>query len=783
MRCAVDRAGWLSKPLPVQWRLYSASATCAASSSAFALASASRFSASDNDAGGQGVAQIHVPSGNFESDDAEVLLNPGYVVCGEGEGTVFHKNGIDQLFSTQQAPPSIADGELAADAGTGTAYLNSVQLATGEGAAFTVGQTCLLVSEEAITTAAGDKKAQIVTIQSIAGDLVRFWETLRYSFSVAKTARLVPLTLASGVGYRDLRIIMDDTITLESSLGFHPNFGIDVQFAHDVVIDNVGVKRAVGPMISLRGVKGALLTRIRGSDGGSTTSGSDDPKSTEGAGGWSYGVSLTGLNQGIVVNGGHFERIRHAVTTGGFYSSLFNYGEPVSAIFANLVALGMKNAAFDTHQAGRDLVFDTCMAGDGLFAGFQIRSAETRIGGKSSARDMLGPAVWVRGSQSAGIAGDRCQITDFSAERTNLGISLGTDWTQYGAILDEGYDTLINGLRAIKTAGPAITTGRNGVARRSIYKNIDATDICQNTVNKAVVHIIDTNFTQDVFINDLNLISTDSKVEDLVKVDTADVLVHLRDVNGIGYTGARIVTVEPNKVDDGDTPLNPYFKSFGDDFLGYALDGSKWRTHKGSHASAAFPAAFAGEEGKCRLVTGADAAGTMATNGSELLAGQLWIPSRGTITSRFRVNASAISNLTLFVGFTDTAGALEMPFTMGSGNVLTSIATDAVGFLFDTAADTNNWWLVGVKADVDAVKQNTGSAPASGTWYWLDIIIAADGSAQFYINMQKVGVTMANAVSVSTPLFPVVAAFSRGAASRNIDVDMVTVQQDRFLLT
>jgi len=731
------------------------------------------------DSADQQASEITVDEGNYESSDNAVLLNPGRVVRGAGSGTVFRKNGAGQLFSTQQAPPSIADGELAADAGTGTAYLNSVQLATGEGAAFTVGQTCLLVSEEAITTAAGDKKAQIVTIQSIAGDLVRFWETLRYSFSVANTARLVPLTLASGVGYRDLRIIMDDTITLESSLGFHPNFGIDVQFAHDVIIDNVGVKGAVGSMISLRGVKGAVLERLTGSDGGSTTTGSDDPSSSEGAGGFAYGVSLSGLNQGILVNGGVFERIRHAFTTGGFYASIFNYGEPVSVSVNSLVAIGMKNAAFDTHQAGRDIAFNSCKASMGRFAGFQVRSMETRLH-NCSASDMIGPAAWVRGGQSASpqTAGDRCQITDFTAERTNLGSVLGGDWTAFGAIMDEGEETLINGLSVYRSSGPAITVGRNGIAKRTRYKNIDAVDVCQSTINKAVVHVIDTNFDQTIDIDGLSSLS-DGKVVDLIKIDSADPFVTIRGVRGSGHTGSRVSTVALGRLNDEDAPINPAVKEFSDDFIGRVLDASKWRTHKGSSSAAVLPDLFPAPEGKVRLTTGNDAGGTVPLNGSQLSAGTIVRADFGQITSRFRLYMSATTDVAVFVGFTDQSSVLEMPFTLGGGNALTANASNAVGVLFDTAADADNWWLVGVKNDVKATAQNIGSAPTAGLYEYWDIIIEMNGSAQFYRNGQKVGAVMVGAVQPNANLVPAVVAFSRGSASRNIDVDQIWHRQNR----
>lgn len=723
------------------------------------------------DATARGISTIYIPDGNYEVDTDQYLLNPGLIVRGNGRATRIKKNGLGQLFTTQQAAPTISGGALNANSG-----VNSVVLTAGLGAGFTVGQSCLLVDGTAISAAAGDKQAQMVTIQAISGDTITFWETLRYSFTTAATARLVPLTLLAGVGYRHLRLVMDDTITLVSSLTYNPNFAIDLQFCQKVLIDDIEITNAVGSMVSVRGCKGVIARALQGYDGGSTTSGSDDPDSTEGTGGFSYGVAVTGLNQGIVIDGSYWERCRHAVTTAGFYGSIFNYGEPIGLTVSGCRANGMKNASFDTHQAGRDITFVGCAASNGHFLGFQVRSFETRVIG-CSAENMLAAGVQVRGSQATGVAADRCHISDFTAIRTNRASILGTDYTLYGAIMDEGYDTFIDGLRAIECAGPAITLGRNGIGKRTVYRNIDATDICQNTTNPYVVHVIDTNATENVWIDGLNSTSTDAKVTDLVKVDSADPVMHLRSVDGIGHTGQKITTGTPLSVDDQDSGINPYRLKLADDFIGNTLS-EVWRTAKGTDAAAALPAIFTVAGGAVRLVTGANASADMAGNGSQLCSSTNWTAS-GELCVEFRVRISAITNVVVFLGFTDQVSVLEMPFTLAAADVLTSNASDAVGVLFDTGATTDNWWLVGVKADVDATKQDAGVAPVAAAFEIWKIMLTAAGVATFYRNGAKVGTAMSNAVTAATLLTPVVAAFSRSAASRNIDVDFINIAQKR----
>ena len=49
---------------------------------------------------------------------------------------------------------------------------------------------------------------------------------------------------------------------------------------------------------------------------------------------------------------------------------------------------------------------------------------------------------------------------------------------------------------------------------------------------------------------------------------------------------------------------------------------------------------------------------------------------------------------------------------------------------YDSAADNDYIYMVGVKADADATKQNNGAALSSVDWTLLRLEIASDGSAR-----------------------------------------------------
>ncbi|HEX6992387.1 MAG TPA: hypothetical protein VF151_10895 [Gemmatimonadales bacterium] len=217
-----------------------------------------------------------------------------------------------------------------------------------------------------------------------------------------------------------------------------------------------------------------------------------------------------------------------------------------------------------------------------------------------------------------------------------------------------------------------------------------------------------------------------------------------------------------------------------DDFLGEEVDAFKWQSLIGTDPSCSQAIVLADQYGGvAQLTTGADAGATMALNGAQMHSQLNWRANGGGLVWEGRVNLDAITNVCLFIGMTDQRAALEMPFTLAAGDVLTANATDACGILFDTGADTDDWWLVGVAAGVAAAKQDTALAPVAGTFELWRVEVNSAGQATFYRNNVLIGTAMAGAVTSSVLLTPVIAAFSRGAASRNVRIDLHNVAQQR----
>lgn len=224
-----------------------------------------------------------------------------------------------------------------------------------------------------------------------------------------------------------------------------------------------------------------------------------------------------------------------------------------------------------------------------------------------------------------------------------------------------------------------------------------------------------------------------------------------------------------------------------DDFDGATILGT-WGLLKGSDGGTVNYAINGGVSGTVLGTEGAGAGVTMAVNGLQI-SGHLNLKAQGTagaassnnLEFNARVQMSAITTQAIFVGFTNQVAALQMPINgAGGGNGFTANAADAVGWLFDTTMTNANWWAIGAKASALAAGQNSGVAPVAATYDQLAISVDQLGNATFFRNGAQVGVTMANAVTPTVALSPVIASFSRAAASRTVTVDYIMASMNRI---
>ena len=200
----------------------------------------------------------------------------------------------------------------------------------------------------------------------------------------------------------------------------------------------------------------------------------------------------------------------------------------------------------------------------------------------------------------------------------------------------------------------------------------------------------------------------------------------------------------------------------------------------GTDAQAIDPAINVQERGVLRVTAG-DGDGTAAVDGSQVC---LVVPVQadsGALAFECRLNITDITLCSVYVGLTDIT-TLEEPMSV-SGTTITTNATDAVGFIFDTAMTTDEWFMGGVDTNTDATGAGTlSTAPVNAVYQVLRCEIASDGeSAEFFIDGVSKGKLTASVCAASTDLFFTVFVNGDGsnAAAATVDVDYILIEHTR----
>lgn len=218
-----------------------------------------------------------------------------------------------------------------------------------------------------------------------------------------------------------------------------------------------------------------------------------------------------------------------------------------------------------------------------------------------------------------------------------------------------------------------------------------------------------------------------------------------------------------------------------DDFnrqANYATEADgPWILNAGADAQALDPAIST--VGISTLTTG-DADGTMANDGSQIVAALPVQAQYGglVVEARLHIN-TAITDVSVNFGLTDVT-TLEEPAAVGGGDAITTNATDCAVLVYDTGADTDEWFSVAADGGVDDSGSGaTGTAPVADTYQILRIEVESDGATiRFYID-GTLETTMSGDVGVSpdVALYATVTACSTTTTSKTVDVDYIYIQQ------
>lgn len=219
-----------------------------------------------------------------------------------------------------------------------------------------------------------------------------------------------------------------------------------------------------------------------------------------------------------------------------------------------------------------------------------------------------------------------------------------------------------------------------------------------------------------------------------------------------------------------------------DDFVYQTITeaDTPWIFNSGTDPQAIDPAINVQAGGVLRLTCG-DAGTGVAADGSQLACHIPMTANKGGLVFEARLNIdTAVTTVQVVAGFTDVT-TLELPASIGASDAITTTFSDGCAFVFDTGADTDQWFAVGVAGDTDATGNGaTGIAPTADTYQTLRIEIDADGAtARFYIDGTLVKSLTASAVTAATSIYATVVVNATTTTSRSVDVDYIYVGHNR----
>lgn len=263
--------------------------------------------------------------------------------------------------------------------------------------------------------------------------------------------------------------------------------------------------------------------------------------------------------------------------------------------------------------------------------------------------------------------------------------------------------------------------------------------------------------------------------------DTIETLGTAQTVTGVKtFSAAPVMSAHPINNAGRSAQFVLYEDFYGTWAIGDAGPADTWSTTAGAGTGNAAAVTVAnGINGEVTIKSASDD-GTHAQNNSMLTGiGLPFKASQGGLIMEARLKIDAITNVFMFVGFTDTISTtVECPIFLNAAD-LDSDATDACGVIFDTDGTTAQFCHGGVKNGTDTTPAYSGGAPTAATYVVIRVEVDSTGAVRGYINGTAIGAAVANAVTTSVALTPCIVIGNRGAAQRVMTLDYIFAAQNR----
>lgn len=198
-----------------------------------------------------------------------------------------------------------------------------------------------------------------------------------------------------------------------------------------------------------------------------------------------------------------------------------------------------------------------------------------------------------------------------------------------------------------------------------------------------------------------------------------------------------------------------------DRFTGIAIDSTNRWAVEASLGTGDTIAISEVQGGSVLMTTGS------VDNDSEMLSTAIIYSADKKAICEWRITITDVSGTGLFVGFSDAKVEINNSIAIHyPDDTLTTVATNAVGFVIDADHSTSSIMCEGVKAGTDATSDDTDIDWADGETKVLRVELDVDGNAVFLVDGNTVGY-VANAVTDSTLLCATVQAITRANDGSN----------------
>lgn len=351
------------------------------------------------------------------------------------------------------------------------------------------------------------------------------------------------------------------------------------------------------------------------------------------------------------------------------------------------------------------------------------------------------------GNSTAGTnAVNAIQIDDITgdAQVTETGVNIGTGWDAGMTVASPAGFSYVQGIDA-GAAGDSV----------EIAFTTPVDTASTNTHNALTIDLTIGNSTAGT--NNVVGLQIDTIVDDAQVIETA---IKIGDEWDVAIdTALPIVATAVTWMDDflGDTVLAQYTELNGAD--GQAVQ------------------AIQEEQFGVYQITSGDVGDTDVNDLEALYLSLEWQADQGSLIFETRLHLDAdVTNTQICIGFTDDVSTAEIAFTIAGSDVVTAVAEDAVMFCFDTRADTDQWFALGVANTTKATGNGaTGVVPTANIYQTFRIEIDDGGAdCRFYIDSALVGTLTANCVTNTDLLAPgFVIGNARTANSKTVDADYI----------